>query len=146
MRPALVVSHDPAPTRPAAPAAAPQLSDWATDLLNHLRMVALGCRAAPHADLFHACAVLSLDRSAARSAHAEVLMRCLAQALGQRPKLYRPGVTEVSFDEAWLARAAEAALNDPQSFEFLIRSRLPRQSQRNLAFLIRAVAEAFRRI
>ncbi|MHA7874170.1 hypothetical protein [Roseivivax sp.] len=128
---------DPAP-RPA-PIAEPM-----RPLLNHLRVTALSCRTAARSDLFQACAVLSTDRTVARSAFAETLVRGLAQALGQRPVLYRPGAREVSFDEAWLARLAHSAQSgDEDSFQFLIRARVPHAARRNLAFLVRAVAAEF---
>lgn len=122
----------------------PSVDPRAWALLNHLRLIALQCRSAARADLFEACAVLSHDRSIARAAHAETLMKCLSQATGNRPRMLRPGSEEVSFDEAWLARLATASLDeDHDSFRFLLQSRVPKSAQRNVAFLIHAISRAF---
>ncbi len=127
--------------------AAPRIDPRARPLLNHLRVVALKCRVSARTDLFEACAMLSTDKSVARAAHAETLMKCLAQATGKRPVMFRPGAEEVSFDEAWLARMVlAAATGDTDSFEFLIRSRVPHWARRNLAFLIHAVAAEFDKV
>ena len=124
-----------------------QLSFEQKDLLNRLRLTALGCRAAARTDLFEACAVLSTSSQIAKNAHVETLMRCLSQALQKEPKLYRPSVEEISFDEAWLLRAVDAAsAKDWDSFEFLIRSRVPRGARRNLGSLLTAISEKFSRI
>lgn len=124
-----------------------QLADFSPksrQLLNHLRMTALECRAAARADLFEACAVLSISAPVARNAYAETLVKCLSQALDKTPVIFRPGVEEVSFDEAWLLRAAEtAARKDWNSFEFLVRSRVPLSTRRNLASLILSISEQF---
>lgn len=120
------------------------LSSNSRELLNHLRMIALSCRASARADLFEACAVLSTSTTVAKNAYAETLMKCLAQSLKQSPLLYRPGVEEVSFDESWLIRAVEAAgREDWGSFEFLVRSRVPFAARRNLGSLIVSISEQF---
>jgi hypothetical protein len=112
-----------------------------------LRLAALACRTSARTDLFEACAVLSTTPQIAKSAYIETLTRCLAQAMGQTPTLFRPGVAEVSFDEAWLLRAAEAVQNhDSNSFTFLIRSRIPPEHRRNLGYLIGTISEHFRLI
>lgn len=109
--------------------------------LNYLRVIALKCRSAAHQDLSEACAMLAVNRDQARLASAEVLIRCLSQAIDERPVFFRPGTIELSFDEAWLARLMESVqANDHDSFQFLIRSRVPRWAQRNVAFLIRSVS------
>ncbi|MCV3272856.1 hypothetical protein [Roseobacter sinensis] len=119
----------------------------AAAILNELRCVALRCRTARRTDLFEACAVLSQTPNVARTAYAEALMKSLAQALGAAPVLLRPGVAEVSFDEAWLLRTIIAAqADDRSSFLFLIRSRVPHAARRNLGFLILSVSERFGRI
>ncbi len=83
----------------------------------------------------------------ARDAHARALLKCLRQAVSDQPVFYRPGVAEVSFDEAWLMRAIMViASGDQDSFSFLIRSRVPKLHQRNIAFLIKGISEQFRRI
>ena len=113
-------------------------------ILNQLRMIAIRCRCAARTDLFHACAVLSVDRSTSKGAHAEILIRCLEQALGKRPVFHRPGSAEISFDEAWLSRAIEAIRKgDEDSFRFVLCARVPHLTRRNLAFLVRGVTDAF---
>ncbi|MEO0692174.1 MAG: hypothetical protein AAFY90_04765 [Pseudomonadota bacterium] len=110
-------------------------------VLNHLRLVALGCRSAARADLFEACALLSTDKATSGTAFAEALMKCLPQALGNRPRMLRPGVEELSFDEAWLNRLIEAAQQgDADSFTFLLRSRVRPEARRNVGYLIRSLA------
>ena len=109
--------------------------------LNDLRVAALGCRASAYADLTNACALLAAARETGRMAHAEVLVRCLAQAIGSRPLFHRPGSTEISFDEAWIARLIETAeQGDDESFAFLIKSRVPHWARRNIAYLIRSIS------
>ncbi|WP_208353858.1 hypothetical protein [Pseudaestuariivita rosea] len=113
-------------------------------ILNHLRFVAAKCRVAARTDLFQACAMLSVDKQTARDTHAHVLMRCLAQAIGKRPVLHAPGTAEVSFDESWLMRLIEtAAGQDDDSFQFLLRSRVPAHARRNVAGLVRSISEQF---
>lgn len=113
-------------------------------LLNHLRWVALDCRAKARADLLEACALLTLDRDAAVAAHAEALMRCLSQALGRRATLFRPGTVERSDDEAWLLQLAKSsARGDAASLSFLLASRLALPYRRPVRFLIGRIAGAF---
>ncbi|MDX8352548.1 hypothetical protein [Cognatiyoonia sp. IB215182] len=120
-------------------------SGW-REPLNVLRVIALDCRSAAQADLFEACAVLSNKKSTARDAHARVLFKCMRQAISRRPVFYRPGVEEVSFDEAWLMRAITAVdAGDLDSLTFLIRSRVPKPHQRHIGFLIQGVAEQLSR-
>ena len=70
--------------------------------LNHLRFVAMACRVKPKTDLFEACALLTVERSASREACADALMRCLGEAFGKPARLYAPGTAELTFDENWL--------------------------------------------
>ncbi|QQA43804.1 hypothetical protein [Pelagovum pacificum] len=113
------------------------------EFLAHLRLAALACRAAPRTDLFEACATLAISRERAPEAHARVLMRTLAQALPHRPRLHRPGTEETSFDEQWLVALFRAIrAEDDDSFEFLLRSRVPVHVRRNIAFLVRSAAGA----
>ena len=124
----------------------PGLSDRAMRIINHLRLVALRCRSAARVDLDQACALLLADPADAKMRHAETLMRGFRQAVATRPVFFRPGTDELSFDEAWLGRLFEAVENgDDDSFRFLIQSRVPRWTQRNLAFLIRSISEEFHR-
>lgn len=122
-----------------APAAPVMLAD---ERLNALRMTALDCRAAPRQDLFKACALLSADREVAQEAYARALIKSLRLALNRKVTFYRPGTAQVSFDEAWLIRAVTSAQNgDVDSFNFLIRSRVPHIYQRQIAYLIKGVAD-----
>ncbi|KUJ81192.1 hypothetical protein AVO44_04825 [Ruegeria profundi] len=122
----------------------PQLEARTMQIINHLRMVALRCRSAARVDLDQACALLLADPSDEWMRHAETLMRGFRQAVEKRPVFYRPGVTELSFDEAWLGRLFEAVeQKDQDSFRFLIRSRVPRWTQRNFAFLVGSISKNF---
>ena len=139
MRPVGLYAHD-----TSAWSSRPELNATAMTALNHLRLVALECRSAARADLYQACAVLTHDKTVAQRAYAETLVKCLCQALGKKPVFYAPGVREVSFDEAWLMRLIQSSAGaDFNSFEFLIRSRVPHIAQRNLAFLIHSMSESF---
>ena len=125
----------------------PELDDTVFAALNYLRLVALDCRSAARADLYHACAVLAHDKTVAQRAYAETLVKCLSQALGKKPVFYAPGVRTVSFDEAWLMRLVQSSAGaDFDSFAFLIRSRVPHVARRNLAFLIHSISDSFHQI
>lgn len=109
--------------------------------LDKLRFLALRCRATRRIDLFRACQMLSEDREEAGIAFAAALIRTLAQGLGRTPVFFRPGARDVSFDERWLmSLIATVRDDDAPSFEFLIRSRLARQTHRPTAFLARNLA------
>lgn len=110
-------------------------------LLNHLRLIALKCRSAAREDLFEACRLLSSEETNSLDAHATALVKCLEEALGKRPKLLRPGLEKLTFDEAWLMRLLNSArIKDDPSFLFLLTSRVSAAQRHNLAFLLRAVA------
>ena len=129
--------------RPVAPIL-PQVSERSIWIINHLRLVALHCRSAARVDLDQACALLLADPADAQMRHVETLMRGFRQAVDKRPVFFRPGTVELSFDEAWLGRLFEAIeREDDDSFRFLIQSRVPRYTQRNLTFLIRSISEEF---
>lgn len=122
------------------------IDDRSRAMLNDLRFVALECRAAARTDLFEACALLSRNPAVARSAHAAAFLRCLPQAIGRAPRLLRPGVAEVTFDEAWILRLlTSAAAGDHDSFAFLLRSRVDAWARRNIGFLAQSMAEQFHR-
>ena len=115
-------------------------------MLNDLRFLALECRAAARTDLFEACALLSGNPAVARSAHAAAFLRCLPEAIGRAPRLLRPGVSEVTFDEAWILRLlTSAAAGDGNSLGFLVRSRVEVWARRNFAFLVQSTADQFYR-
>jgi len=115
---------------------------WA--FLNHLRFVAMECRVKPRTDLFEACALLKVERSASRDAHAEALMRCLSEAFGKPARLFAPGTTEQTFDEQWLMRLGMACgQSDEDSVRFLLSSRVAFENRRLVRFLIGRIAECF---
>ncbi|MGR3467797.1 MAG: hypothetical protein ACU0CI_07935 [Shimia sp.] len=123
------------------------VSDDSRGLLNSLRLVALRCRCMRQQNLFEACAMLSGETGTAKEAHAVVLLRCLPQAIDKQPVFFRPGVEELSFDEAWLLRLIEAARkNDETSFAFLLNSRVIPSARRNVTFLTARIAEQFSRV
>ena len=128
-------------------APAPQSGFSERPLLDHLRTVARINRCKGYIDLFGACAALSGNRDIALHAASEVLVRCLSQALGRRPVLYRVGEPETSFDEKWLIALARS-LNtaDESSFVFLLHSRVPKHARRNLVFLLHNVMDGFHSI
>lgn len=113
---------------------------WA--FLNHLRLVAMTCRVKPKTDLFEACALLKVERSASRDAHAEALMRCLSEAFGKQARLFAPGTVEQTFDEQWLMRLGMACRQgDKDSARFLLSSRVAFEHRRLVRFLIGRIAE-----
>jgi len=119
----------------------------ADSLLEHLRHVSRATRCKGYMDMFGACAALSGNRTIAAHAASEVLVRCLSQALGRRPVLYRKGEEDTSFDEKWLiALARSLKSGDDASATFLLSSRVPKHARRNLVFLLRQLAEKFVRI
>jgi len=121
-----------------------RLSDEAFAFLNHLRFIAMGCRAKRRTDLFEACALLHVARMASREAHAEALMRCLNEALNTQALLHAPGTEEMSFDERWLVALGRAVgREDTPSIQFLMHSRVPKEHRRLVLFLIGQVTECF---
>lgn len=112
------------------------------EVLGRLRLAALACRAVARVDVFHACATLSLKPEVAQAEVAEALMRVLPEALGRRPRFYRPGVKSVSFDEAWILRLIEAHLaGRPDDVAFLIGSRVVPPLRRQVGFLTVTLAQ-----
>ena len=121
-----------------------QISNEARSMLNHLRVVGMKCRVAARADMFEACALLATDKKKARIAHAEVLMRCLREAIGKHPTIFSPGTESLSFDEAWLVELIEAAArNDQPSFTFLLHSRVLPHARLSMTFLASSVSKQF---
>lgn len=116
--------------------------EWA--YVNHLRFIAMECRVLPRTDLFQACALLHVSKANTARAHAEVLMRCLPEALGLHPKLHAPGVKELSFDEHWLLQLGNAAAGfDRPSVRFLIQSRVVREHRRLTTYLVQQLSKFF---
>ena len=125
-------------------ALSPATHSCADPLLDHLRHVARTTRCKGYVDMFGACAALSGNRQVAAQAASDVLMRCLAQALGRRPILYREGEPEISFDEAWLMTLSSSLRKgDTSSATFLLHSRVPVYARRNLMFLLRIVVDKY---
>lgn len=80
-----------------------------------LRMAALACRAGPRAP----CAA-RLPADAGAEVRARALAAFLPEALDRRPVLWRPGATDLSFDERWLVAYCTAiATGDGDSERFL---------------------------
>ncbi|MEO9896910.1 MAG: hypothetical protein ABJD13_03560 [Paracoccaceae bacterium] len=132
----LDISAEPRPKTP--------VSSQAFAFLNHLRFKAMQCRAKPKTDLFQACALLQVTRSANYEAHAEALMRCLAEALGKQPRLYAPGTIEMTFDETWLVEVGQAYARDDQaSLSFLLGSRVLPEHRRLVRFLVGRISKYF---
>lgn len=122
----------------------PAFHPEALAFLNHLRFVAMECRVKPRTDLFEACALLKVERSASRDAHAEALMRCLGETFGKPARLFAPGTTEQTFDEQWLMRVGIACgQGDEDSTRFLLSSRVAFENRRLVRFLIGRIAECF---
>ncbi|HEV8033894.1 hypothetical protein [Yoonia sp.] len=125
----------------------PDVTCSSDGLLDHLRDVARTNRCKAHIELFGACAALSTNRNVARHAAAEVLVRCLSQALQRRPAFFRVGEQETSFDEKWLIALARSLKNgDESSAAFLLNSRVPKHAHRNLVFLLRNVTDSFTQV
>lgn len=115
----------------------PQLSPQAYAFMNKIRFVAMRCRSKPKTDLFKTCARLQASRSTSWEAHADALTRCLAEALGTRPRFYRPGAQELSFDEAWLIQLGQSLeRGDFANVEFATKSRVLPEHRRLLNYLV----------
>jgi len=132
------------PRETTGDAVAPDVDARPDPLLDHLRQVARDARCKRHVDMVCACAALSGNGEVAAQAAAEVLMRCLSQALGRRPVLFRAGERVTSFDEAWLMALARSLRDsDTASARFLLHSRVPAHMRRHLVFLLRTVVDNF---
>lgn len=126
---------------------APLHAERTLAIINHLRVVARRSRSMARIDLEHACALLLANPADADMRHAETLMRGFKQAIDKRPVFHTPGTVELSFDEAWLGRLFETIeAGDEDSFWFLIRSRVPRWTQRHLAYLVKSISKNFHQI
>ena len=128
----------------ADPVPLPQPVVPAPQMLNMLRFVAMRCRAKRRTGLFEACALLHVTRSASLEAHAEALVRCLSEVLGTTPRLHAPGISETSFDEAWLVQLGQAIdRQDKNSVAFLMRSRIAPEHRRLVLYLMQRITEYF---
>ncbi len=114
------------------------------EFLNHLRFTAMACRTMPQTELFQACALLQVSRTASQMAHSEALVRCLTQALGKPARLLAPGANEMTFDEQWLACLGRAyGCGDDLSKAFLLRSRVAHENRRLVGFLVGRIVDGF---
>ncbi|MEJ6394145.1 hypothetical protein V8J82_12805 [Gymnodinialimonas sp. 2305UL16-5] len=112
--------------------------------LAFLRVIAARSRCAARTDLFEACALLSMETSRAAETLALALFRAFSGQGGMpRLRIYQPAAVEISFDERWLLAALAAAKRgDRDSLTFLLARRIPRHAQRNIGFLVSALADA----
>lgn len=103
-----------------------------------VRLAALECRTAPH-HAVEACAVLSPDAGA--EDYVVALVRALQGATDRRMVFWRPGETDMSFDEAWLAALLRAAVDrDMDSQRFLLGRRLRPGAIPVVRLLVRGLA------
>lgn len=134
-RPLFHIRTEPAPQEAV-------LSEMCQNLLTHARIAALQYRSAAHSDLFHACALLSIEKETARDAHLKALIKGLRGAMSRAPVFYRPGVVSRSFDENWLIAAFMACdAEDLDSLEFLLRSKVTAPNRRHIGFLLRGTLD-----
>ncbi|MBB3995153.1 hypothetical protein GGR95_002804 [Sulfitobacter undariae] len=121
-----------------------RISDRSRDLLNHLRLSAMGCRVAARTDLFEACALLTLEGEDAKRTFVATLVKCLPDAVNKPIKWFQPGASELSFDEAWVMRClASIEDNDTSSLAFLLRSRIAAPDRRYIGYLLGRISEQF---
>lgn len=122
----------------------PEQDTNADAFVNHLRFLAMGCRAKPRADLFEACALLQTNRVRALEAYSEALVRTLGDSLGQNVRLHAPGTNEQTFDEKWLRELRIAHLTqDGGSLHFLLASRITPANRRLVKYLIAEISDHF---
>jgi hypothetical protein len=115
------------------------------DTLNHLRLAAMGCRAAARTDLFEACALLCLDGEDAKRTFVATFVKCLSGAVHTQIKWFQPGTRELSFDEAWVVRCLISIDDgDTGSLRFLLGSRVGISDRRYIGFLLGRISEQFR--
>lgn len=111
-------------------------------MLDQLRRTARLKAANRRVDLFEACAMIDHCTSQVAAASAEALMRTLPQTLGRCPRIFRPGTAELSFDEAWLTAALQAARSDDTaSLQFLVNRRIRPDARRATTFLLNNLAQ-----
>lgn len=105
----------------------------------------MGCRAAARADLFEACALLSVDGEDAKRTFVDTFVKCLSTAVKKQIKWFVPGTSELSFDEAWVMRCIDCIEGDDySSLDFLLRSRVAGPDRRYIGFLLARISEQFR--
>ncbi|MEM9198623.1 MAG: hypothetical protein AAGD12_12335, partial [Pseudomonadota bacterium] len=116
-------------------------------LLDDLRRLASRSRATPRLSLTQACARLCAEScrspdacaALARSERLQTLIRVMGEGIGRAPVFYQPGTARVSFDEAWLVSALDAAhRGDRDSLAFLVLRRVLPNHRAAFLQLIRA--------
>lgn len=129
----IALPKHPAAARPTGVAALPPAD---RPCLDRIRSAAERSRSASHLDLYRACAMLSDGDALVTPGYAEALVRTLEQALQRRPRFYRPGNAEISFDEAWLMALLRALrTGDRDSATFLLHRRIRPAARRSVLFL-----------
>jgi len=115
--------------------------------LNTLRLCAMECRVAARTDLFEACALLRIDGEDAKRTFVTTFIKCFSEAVHGPVKWYRPGVIDVTFDEAWVLRClASIEAGDHSSLEFLLRSRVAKSDRRYIGFLLGRISDQFSQV
>lgn len=128
---------------PAAPDACPQVPEHLWPVLNRLRFQAVLCRAQARLDFFTACALIDPAAQVPSDDRMRMLLRVMGQALPSEPIFFRPGETELSFDERWLIAVIDAyARDDRDSLEFLVRRRVDPAKRRLFALLVSGVSDS----
>ena len=114
-----------------------EADDGLHPVLNRLRLAAMACRVAARVDLFEACAVLTVSGEEAERTYVDTFVRGLPFARGRSVRWHRPGVRELSFDEAWVMRCLTSIESaDEDSLSFLLRSRIKPAQRRYIGFLL----------
>jgi len=124
------------------PAQAPVPSALPEPALSALRAVAARSRLDPRSDIEATCQLLRSDPGQAAEAYARALLRAVSHALGRPVRFHRPGVTAVTFDEAWVMRLlGSLRKGDLDSALFCIGSQIPRERRASVRFLAGALAD-----
>jgi hypothetical protein len=125
----------------------PNFSYGSYDVLNRLRLCAMGCRVAARTNLFEACALLTLEGEDAKRTFISTLIKCLSDAVHAPIKWYQPGASELTFDEAWVLRCLSSIeVGDTISLEFLLRSRVTPAARRYIGYLLGRISDQFAQI
>ncbi|MEL6265979.1 MAG: hypothetical protein AAF074_01955 [Pseudomonadota bacterium] len=104
--------------------------------LDALRAIAARSRLDPRIDLDKACGLLRACPEQAAEAYALALLRAVSAVSDRRVVMHRPGVREITFDEAWVLRVLGAIESrDWDSALFCICSRIPAGRRSTIRFL-----------
>lgn len=118
-----------------------EVDETSRQTINKLRFHASTCRASARLDFFAACSLI--DPEMGEEFASQTLLRVLSQALEHVPVWKRPGASDFSFDELWLAKVIETCrLNDEDSFFFLTQRRVERQKQRLFRMLVKNLVQS----